>query len=267
MAHLDPNLPISSYAQLLLSDQQDLAKLLLIYGTSIKKSITQTPILTEGLLAVEIIDTALAGPFQPMLKMLIHYFTLVARVRCDFKFKDEELFNKEKKNNFADKLPDDEIAKVNTGILSGIEKQLKSKLKEIDKAWQALCHEGVQEVLQQLLKNGVELSEIEIKEMRDLETITDVENRFTDLNIPRPKLAKREDMDIALYLTLKADIAIQSSLSRRQLPHEQKDIDKLLKPLKNIFKQIFDQEKVLLKHQRSELNTIVAAIAFASKSY
>src|SRR3989338_1932972 len=94
MAHLDPNFPISSYAQLILSDQQDLAKLLLVYGTSIKQSTNQTPTLTEGLLAVEIIEAALDGPFQHMLKMLIHYFSLVTRVKCDFKFRDEELFNK-----------------------------------------------------------------------------------------------------------------------------------------------------------------------------
>ena len=252
----------STYARVILNDWQVVAALIKNYGRSIN-SLHDTESKENPLLDSSYIKGALTGPYHIMFGQLLAAFTTYARTKLELKFREEEVFKKEKSPNYADAFSETQMAGINGGTLVSIEKQLTDKVSEYNHDWHTLLEKSRAAVLDELTHNAIEFSDMEVKEFDELETLADLYKRFTDLSIQPFKSELVEQADIADYLTLKAHIAIYSSLGRRQVPNDASVIEKYLKTLKAVNKQITVEEQALAEKQKTELATIIKSIDFA----
>lgn len=86
------------------------------------------------------------------------------------------------------------------------------------------------------LKNiflSILLSEIEIKELKDQEPLSELSNRFVNLNISMSFITVK---NFENYYRLKVYLTIHSALSRQQQPDDESILNKLLKKLDTKFK-------------------------------
>ena len=173
---------------------------------------------------------------------------------------DETLKEKRATLSDEDKVPENILKNTTLADLTKIQQALDQLTTEHEQAWETHRQQWTQQMLQRLNEQGLSLSEIEVKEFTDLEPISELLDRFVALNIDLPK-TKKSDMNFSKYLTLKADITIQSALSRQHMPHDQSDIQKVLGKLKSDFTAIAKQETQILADQKTETDQAVANIS------
>jgi len=256
---------IGTHAKVILSDWQVLATIVTKHSTLIKESTQEEESESEPgpqVLSQREIDDAFNGPMQAFFKQKITAHSAIARLRLHLTMNDDETF-KEKRAKLPDedKIPESILSSTSLSDLNKIGKELDQLTTEHHEQWEQCRDAWNKHILQRLSETGLSLSEIEIKEFQDPEPISELSDRFVSLNIALPKTHKA-DMDFSKYLTLKTDIAVQSALSRQHLPHEQSDIQRILKQLKSDFNAIRKQEQQILSEQKAATNQAVANITW-----
>lgn len=263
-SHTFPNF-ISTYQRVLLSDWKTICKLITKHSTPLKaggyqeESFNQSPI--HVLSDLQLKD-ALEGPYGYSLTQGIGAYTTVLRVRMATHIQTEDNL----KDNFTplnpdmaldtkaiEKIPADEIIKIqeNLGaVINDNNQQIEGQLF----FWQM-------EISNALREAGLTFSELETEEMNAPEPLSELLDRYQAMSITPPKI--KIPVDFANYLTLKAYLMILGSLSRQQLSHTPKDIEKFIKALKKPLNNIAKSEGEMRHKQAVALDAAVKDIKFA----
>lgn len=256
-----------TYAKITLSDFKVLANLISEHSKLVKETARETEeeesddsahrILSDR----EILD-ALNGPLQKFFKDKLIAYSTIARVRLELTISKEELFKEYREQPQEFKLNKKYLENITLSDISDIQNKLDQLCEEHYEKWQEKLAQWQQAILKKLDEKNITLSIIEIQEFQGKEPLSELLDRFTDLKIELPKTKKRE-MNYSDYLKYKTDIAILSALSRQHLPHEEKEINKILKSLKSVFDSITQEVNQLIKSQEKETQKMIENIAFA----
>lgn len=207
------------------------------------------------LISAEQFDDAVRGPLHPFINKLLSTYALIAKVKLKLIISQDENLGPHIRNQEVD-LPDSiNIKETNQAALDKMRYNLDELAKEQHQHWQEQIEGWGQQLVMQLTMNDISLSEMEINSLSQLETRSELEAQFTDLHLDLPKL-KNDRLYFADYFRLKVILAIRSSLSRQHKAHELADIQKLLKIVKNDFKQISQQEREIITKQHQEIDQI-----------
>ncbi len=125
--------------------------------------------------------------------------------------------------------------------------------------WESAIETWAKSLLQDLKKNNVTLSDLELQEFMINQPISELNDRFLNLKITLPKLSK-SNFDFEQYFTLKTTLAIHSALSRSQLPNTESAIEKIFKTLNSTLKSIHQTEKELSQAQETVLKELTAVV-------
>ncbi len=255
---------VGTHARIVLSDYPVLADLIIKYSQFVKDQL-QSPN-KQATYPIHIIkrreiEDAIEGPMSTFFKQKLTAYMTLARIHMSLNILQEDtLKSKHSELLDIDKIPEPLLKNTSLLELSKIKQQLDQLTLEHAKVWEQSSEQWIEHILSCLNKENLSLSVIETKEFKDLEPISALLDRFTILNIDFPKMQK-SDMNFSKYLTLKADIAIQSALSRQHKPHSQADIQKILNQLKSEFNAIAKQELEIAHTQGIATHQIVAKLS------
>lgn len=262
---------IGTHARLLISDWKVIAELISKHSSFIKshfdsenksadEEIPNTAL--PHVLSRREIEEAINGPLQAFFKEKLSAYMKISLLRMYITLREDDTL-KDYRADLPDfnKIPQTILQNTSLSDLKKIQQNLDALTIEHAEAWENARKEWNQTILQRLNEQKISFSDIEIKEFLDPEPISELFDRFTDLNIALPKLRK-SDMNSSQYLTLKSDIAIQSSLSRQHISHGQADIQKTLSKLKSDFNAIAKQEKQMIEEQKKTTQEVIANISW-----
>jgi len=257
---------IGTHARITLSDWPVLADLVIKHSQLIKEQVhesqdpEETPL--PHVISKREIEDAIEGPMQDFFKEKITAYAKISRIQLNLTMLEDEAFkDRRAKLTDEDKVPKNILENTSTFELAKIQHELDELTRTHEEQWQQHREQWNQLILEHLNEQGLALSEIEMKEFVDPEPISELLERYVALNIELPKTRKSE-MNFANYLTLKANIAIQSALSRQHMPHASSDIQKALSKLKADFNNIAKAETELLNNQKSATAEIIASISW-----
>lgn len=252
MSHKQPDFQaIPSDAKLMVDDWDTLSRLIREIATP-QKHRQDTTIDTESLVPDSIIKDALDGPFNPFLACKLNAFAKLCQMRMLVTIFENEALQEAKKNLPLKETDLEKKAKsVTINDLDSRQKKLDDAANNHYAQWRELTQNWIGLIIDNLHKQGVTLSSLEIGDFSQLEPISDLENRFINLQLEPPK-NKKGEFDFANYFKHKAYLIIHSSLARRQLPHDQKAVDQVLKKLNSVFSTIKRQAADLEKQQAPE---------------
>lgn len=216
--------------------------------------IKKTEEASSSLLSEQQLNDALNGPLQYFFKQKLKAYATISKVRLLLTTTQDDIF----KNNPHDKVSLKDLEKINTAELDKMQQTLNELTKAHYQQWQEKRKSWDQQLTLAMTANNISLSEIEIKELKDKEPLSELMDRFIDLNIKMPSIEK---MDFEQYLRLKVYLTIRNSLSRQQEPHDDEAITKLVKKLNREFNQIHQEEKQLIKTQRAETEDIIKSLS------
>lgn len=207
------------------------------------------------LLTDEQVHNAFFGPYHGLVQTLAEAYVLISKLRTHLTISQDENIKGFIKSTQID-LPESIKTDINAASLDKLQYQLDKIAREHFAQWQEQEINWRQQVIMQLTMNEVNLSDLEINELTQPETLSEVLNLFTDLNLEPPKL-KTDYYTFSDFLHCKAIICIHSALSRQHKPHSMEEIEKPLKRLKNDFKQINNEQNELLKAVKRDTDGII----------
>lgn len=267
---------LSTQARILISEWKELAKCIISHSTPLhEKPITNLEELenfdienleniTLGtssedthILSEKQITVALQGPFGAFLNQKIASYAKVARFRLEIHLKSEELF-KGKRTTLAaeDQISEKQLKKITFSELTATQKQLEDLVVEHENEWLEFIKNWTETLIEYFKSSNLPLTDREIKDLYDENLATEILPRFSDLSMQLPK-KKYPTMAFIDYLILKSHLAIQSSLSRRHLSHEELDILDILRNFKPQFELMKQQEEALLSSQKALTEEVV----------
>lgn len=237
--------PITNIEELESFDIENLENISL--GTSSE----DTHILTE-----KQIHVVLQGPYGAFVKQKISHYAKIARFRLEIYLNGEELFkNKRTTLPAEDQINEKKLKKINFSDLNTAHTQLEQILIEHDNEWTEFIKKWIGVLLEYLERTKLPFTDRETKELYDESLATEILPRFIELSMALPRKEYTE-MSFSDYLILKAHLAIQSSLSRRHLSHEELDILDVLRNFKPQLEEMKTEETELLINQESANDAI-----------
>lgn len=252
----------STHAKFILSEWSALHDLIVKHTTLIKKSKASAAEEETIKLTDRHLQDALAGPYQAFFKPIITAYALLMRYRLELNVVEHDIF-KENRPILPEQqpIPKKRLAKISITDLETMQDKLNDLITQYDDQWQDHIEQWQQLLLSDMSHALNSLSDIEMKEFKDLEPFSELLDRFTLLQLPLPK-TKGTDMNFKNYFKLKSDLTIHSALSRQHKPHEQAEIDKILKLLKPTLDHIQKDEKQLLENLSEAVNTIISPLKY-----
>ncbi len=212
-----------------------------------------------NLLTDQRVNDSIDGPYQTFIKKTLSAYSAINNVRMQVTFTQNENLNIKNVAPAESDLPKEVLKNFNAAMLDKLQHELDTLTRENFKAWQEMIYNWQQNISLGLTMADVALSELEIKELNDLEPLSELEARFADMKLDMPKIAKT-GLDFKQYLTMKANLCIHSSLSRQHKEHKPTDISSTLKKIKDTFKQIAQEEKELIQSQNDAINQVISTL-------
>lgn len=212
------------------------------------------------LLTDQQINDALNGPFQQFFIPYLRAHAAIAKIETAFTIKKEDFF-KESEQSITNPLnvSDAFLAKIELSTLKDLRNKLTALTKEHFAQWESAIETWTKSLSQDLKKNNVTLSDLELQEFMINQPISELNDRFLNLKITLPKLSK-SNFDFEQYFTLKTTLAIHSALSRSQMPNTESAIEKIFKALHSTLKSIHQTEKELSQTQETALKELTAVV-------
>ncbi len=213
------------------------------------------------LLSNQQINDALNGPFQIFFKPHLHVYTKIATIETALTVSKEDIYKEsETEIDKVFNVSQDFLGKMEFSTLSQMRTKLDTLVKEHYALWESTVQNWTATVLQELKKNNVMLTEMEIQEFSINQPASELDDRLIHLKIT-PAKSKLPYLDFQQYFTIKATLAIHSALNRLQLPNSEKDIEAHLKNCQATLKEISKGEKGLAQTQQSPLDQLLADIS------
>lgn len=246
--------------RVMMVDWPHLTQLVIEHGKRMKEKVSATSeSAAQAIPSEEQLNSTLNGPFQGVVTQTLNSQARIARVRLAHQIKESDIFPDDVKQN-PDNVPERILKQSSLAECDKLTTELDNVCEHHIDAWRQSAQQWHSNLIDVLSTPQVDLSDIELKELADDEPIADIIDRYTDLKVDLPKLSGNSAF--VKYYTLKLTVAFHSYLSRLQKPHGEKEIDKLLKPFKKVFKSISQQEKQLLETQQSELTMLLQPINY-----
>lgn len=260
---------LSTQSRILLTEWQSLAKVIVAHSVASKeKPITNLEELESfdienlenitfstaeefpNVLSEKQINTALQGPFGALIKEKMSGYATIARFRLELHLNKEDMFkNKRAPLAEKEKIPEKKMSKINFSELDRMQKELDTKTIEHNQEWLDFIHEWTEALINYLIHANVKLTEREVQDLHTEDIATELLPRFRELGMTLPQ-KEYPSMSFADYLILKAELAVQSALSRRHLPHGHSEIQETLKNFKPHLTTMQNQEQQLLSLQQ-----------------
>lgn len=221
-----------------------------------------TPVLGRELLSDQKINDALNGPFQAFFKLHLNGYATIAKLETAMTLAKEDFIKD------AEELPENEITlglpnylieRSDFSTLKEVRNQLNTLVKEHFSVWQTQNTQWQAMLIAELKVQDLSLTDLELQDFSVNQPVSELQDRFTNLNVTLPKLPKSA-FDFSQYWTLKITLAIHSILSRTHLPNTDKEIEERLKILRSVFKKIHETEKGLLEPQQAALAKLLAPV-------
>lgn len=252
---------IPTSLRIMTSDWSNLAQFIIQHGTAIKDKINIEQNSNQHYIPSEDqFNDALNGPYQRFITQSLNAQARVARVRLAHQIKDSDFFIDDNTLNNPDQIPERILKQSNLAECDNLTIDIDNHVANHAQQWEDCAYQWLEMVIEQLTGQQLSFTDIELKELADDETMTDLMNRYTELKIDQPKLAKQ--LGFSTYYKLKATLAVHSVLSREQKPHASSDIEKFTKSLKPLLEQINKEETQLLDIQLKELKTTLEHIDY-----
>lgn len=255
---------IGTYAKVILSDWSSLVEIITKHTTYVKTTIQSED---QGYLIASLSDRqlkdALEGPLQVFFKQNISAFATLMRVQTELNLQKDEVF-KEKAGQIPseNRLPAEKLFTLSLSDVEKCRKSLDQLVKQQDSEWDNIWNQIIDLFLHKFDEIEFPLSDIEIKEFMDREPISELRDRFVDLNLELPKL-KNPQMTVEQYFILKAHLVVHSALSRQHKPHTDTDIKPILKSLRPVFNAIREGEQQLNDQQKQQTDEVIQQFEFA----
>ncbi len=244
---------IPTIAKVLMDDWETLTRIIRQIATPVGHKGTEKD---NTLLTDAMINDAVSGPYHPFLSAKLKAFGEICEYRMLITVSENEALQEKVKDISKEENPKLKIAKkLSICELDKRQHQLDELTNEHFSTWQSHIKTWLATIENELNTLAVPLSELEHHELYQLEPISQLAARFIELDIEMPK-NKKDYFNFATYLHFKTTLIVQSSLGRRQLPHQKKDIEQITKKLKNTFSEIEKTENSLASEQAKATEAI-----------
>lgn len=238
--------PITSFADLENFDIENLENLTLATTDEI-----------PHILSEKQINTALQGPFGAAIKQKMAAYAIIARLRLELHLNKEEIFKGKRLTLPPEQqIPEKKLLKLSFSQIDETQTNLDQITEQHDQEWQNFLQRWNEQLLAFLNKSTMPLTEREIKEFKDEDIATELLPRFSDVGLTLPK-KNYAHMSFSDYLQLKAQLTVQSSLSRRHLSHTNNDIEQVLKNFSEQLTTMQNQEQQLLERQQAAIDSVI----------
>ena len=252
---------LTTYTRAVLSDWQVLAGVIVQHTQlleDVKKNGDKPPVI-PNLLTDQHITDSLNGPYSAFVSQKMRAYAAIGRLKSEHIIQENELFKEGSSNPIESQLSPQFLSSYSLANLNAMQKQLNQLTAQHHSQWVDNHIQWNEAVAQALGNAGISLSEIEYNGLCDDEPISELLDRFIELKLELPKSRSNTDTFDG-YLTLKAYLAVQSSLSRNQKSSTPDEVNKVLKSLKSLFNDMEKQQQKLLSTQLGETNNIIGAI-------
>ena len=250
---------LSTDAKVFINNWQAIRKIITEHTTLVKKSQNETEQRTSSsVFSDQQITDALTGPYQQFIKRTLSAYAKLTFLRLQLTIHQDDSL-KSPHHRDTEVIPSKILEKQTLSDLDKIQSQLDVLTQEHHQQWQEKIKTWNKQLTATLTKLEIPLNDIEVKELQDKEPLSELLDRFTELNIELPKLGK-SDFNYEKYLRLKTELAIRSSLSRRHQSNTKDDVQAIIKKMKNDFTQIEQQEKTLWTEQNNATLKIIDPI-------
>lgn len=254
---------LPTYAASLLTDCPALAKLITDCGTSVSLLHQPEDTTSAQLLSDKTLGTALTGPYQSFLRLLLSQYALILRVRLALRYTSEDAL-KSNTHTRSEDLPEKQLKSIKDVQLSTLQAKFEESVNTMAASWVEFCAAQEGKLLAAIREDVGFPSDIEISEFKASETRLDINKRVIELSIPLPQI-ETKTMDFATYWQCKVSVLIHSLSNREQRSNAAEVHQKTFKLLKPLFAKIAKDEATLLKSQADELSTLLNPLAFSSK--
>lgn len=250
----------TTYARTLISDWQPVKRWIQEHTVSTLKEQhqQQSSESTPELISEPQLDEITSGPYHTFLKNTYKAYAKLVYSRQQYRMFSDDTF-KDFAATHTNKLTDKEMDTLSNFNFSELQKELTALFKDCCEAWNTVIRQWQQAIIQPLMQH--QLTEREIEEFIAFDPLSEILNRFNDLNLDTPKY-KQNSMNFSEYLKLKTFLLLYSALSRQHIPHTQTDLTAAVKPLKSLFSQIQQQDKELNQQQAGQYETIIQPLRF-----
>ena len=214
---------------------------------------TETPkLITEAHL-----HDAIHGPLAKFFKEILASYSIIAEARLSKNLTtDESLRPARGKAGMSNQLISTNLS---MNEIASVCHNLDNTCEKLADQWEEQIREWKRAIMKLVSNDQLVFSDMEREEFFKLIPISELDNRFVELNIQKPSNPPKM-MHIAYYIEMKIDIAITSALSRQQQPHTQDDIQKILKQTKKHFKEITRHEKDILAEEKDMLLSALGSL-------
>lgn len=245
---------------ILISEWPTVAELVRKHSTTLKsggysKPDNPTPL---NVLSQKQLKEVLAGPYGPFFRDKLRAYAILARLRMAHNIEEQDNL-KDNRTTALDilSLPENALKNISKDTV----KSLQSKLDELTTTQNQQIEGNLVQwqfsVIGTLRTANLNPSDAEVDEFSSPEPLSELMDRYTDLNIAPPKTNKI--LSFADYLKLKAYLMILSALSRQHQSNQPKDIEQYMKPLKKPLSEIQKNETALFKTQGEETLALIKA--------
>jgi len=247
---------VPTSAQLIINEWLGLREVLSQITTPIQDKQNDVP----HLLSETQISDGFHGPFHPMISQIFSLYATIGKMKVrQIIIQDDNI--KPHIRELNTNLSDDINLDLNVAALDKTLKQLDSLAKKQLQEWQENIDHWQQQLVMQLTFGGINLSELEIKELSQLDPLYVLVNRFTHLHLELPK-TNSEHYTFAEYFKLKAILCVHSALSRQFKPHGMPEIEKILKNIKTEFDDIEEKAAELIETQEQATQELMQTLRY-----
>ncbi len=247
---------ISSTAKALINDWQALRNIIEQISRTPKEQLDNNdPDALLKILSDTQIEDAFRGPLHPLIHQLTHAYSLISEIKTRLIItQDDNLKPHVQDSGFN--LPDDLNKEINAAALDKKQRELDEAARHHHQQWQTLITTWQENLMKKITDNDLALSETEIHEMQQVEPLSELINRFTDLKLTLPKM-KKKAYGLSDYFMLKVILCIHTALGRQHVANIDEELQKRLKKLKEDFKTITKEEMTLIEQQHTDINTLM----------
>lgn len=255
---------INTYQRVLISDWPTIAILIFKHSCLLKEggyNKQQFDASPTNVLSERQIQDALQGPYSAFFINKIKSFAILARLRMATHIdKEDSLKDNLSSLDKALELDPKKLESFPADEVSKLQEEFNGLTNDHCQQWEGQLFFWQMSLTSAMRDSGVSITEMESDEFSECEPVSELLDRYNDLNLTPPKVDY--PLSFADYFRLKAFMTIQGALSRMHLPHDTKDIEKHMKALKSALNEIEKKEKELIKEQQIETDELLRPISF-----
>lgn len=215
----------------------------------------------RALLNQQQLNDILHGPYAGFIKLILSGYASVIHVQQQKIRQDEgPLKQSASEPSNLPTLNKNLLNNISHAELEKMISQLNMIAIELEQEWAEHAIQWGNNVTEGFTREKTGLNHSETEELLLAYPLSELIDRFTDIDIKIPDLKKQEHYTFSTFYQLKAKLAAYNYLGREQQICTEEAIKYTVKPLKDIFNRIAREEKNLLDNTEKEINIIIKKI-------